>query len=65
MDKNERTARARKAALALNAKLTPDERRASSRRAYLAGAANTIVARVDELTDEQAARIAQALASLR
>ena len=65
MDKNERTARARRAALALNAKLTPDERRASSRRAYLAGAVNTIAARVDELTDEQASRLTQALDSLR
>jgi hypothetical protein len=40
-------------ARALNARLSPDERKEASRRAYLAGAVNAVVSRAPELTPEQ------------
>ena len=38
--------------------LSPEERKAISRKAYLAGAVNAVVARAPELTPEQAAKLA-------
>ncbi|WP_374539488.1 hypothetical protein [Micromonospora aurantiaca (nom. illeg.)] len=37
--------------------MTPEARRESARRAYLAGAVNAVVARAPELTPDQVARL--------
>ena len=49
--------RARIAARASAAAKTPEQRKAHSRKAYLAGAVNAIVSRAPELTTEQTERL--------
>lgn len=45
------------------ARLTPEERTARGRAAYLAGAVRTVIARIDDLTPEQFDALASALGS--
>lgn len=47
------------------AALSPEERKASSRKAYLAGAVKAVVDRAPELTPEQAAKLAAIFAPSR
>lgn len=52
-----RTERGRLGGLAWSARATPEEKKAASRRAYLAGAVKAVVNRAPELTPEQAAQL--------
>jgi hypothetical protein len=51
----------RRGGLILAAKMTPEQRKERSRRAYLAGAVRTIAANLDQLTDDQRQQLHAAL----